>query len=148
MKIAKYRPVLTSSQITHIVSLCIKSMSDESLSVVAVLAPFKAKIEFNKLSPAYVMQEKKTLTESLGFENDPNNIGLSGGEIRDKAYDKWMRDPESCNAEELGLAREERYYRNEMTLEERAAFNADMQKIVYESLGVDWIDPNYKNECK
>jgi hypothetical protein len=81
------------------------------------------------------MQEKQTLMESLGFENDPNYIGLSPPEQKEKAYDKWLLDPNFCNADELTKAREHRYVNYLMTPQEEAKFEEDLQKKVSGSSG-------------
>lgn len=131
MKTLKYRPVLTSNQISHLISLCKKDLSNDSLSVIAVLAPFKTKIENHGIMPAYVIQNKPSLLESLGFENDNNFSNLSREESTQKAYDRWLQNPDSCNVDELTMVQEHRYLNELMTSEESQDFERNLMETAY-----------------
>ena len=64
----KYRPSLTAEQITKILELAkleAPSMSATSMSLIASLAPFKAKIDNAGIIASYVPVPAKTSTTSL-----------------------------------------------------------------------------------
>jgi hypothetical protein len=75
--LAKYRPVLTATQITHLISLCRSDLSVESIRCISILAPFEYKIINGGVAPAYTPQPDLTLGNKLGFEVAPKKQSLS-----------------------------------------------------------------------
>ena len=125
MKTAKYRPCFSEAHISHILSLCKQELSDKSLSVISVLAPFKAKIDNNCISPAYAMKERESLYGSLGIEGSEECSGLTPAEKRKRAFDKWNENPDSCNVSELELVQTYRMDNDLLSTEERERINAE-----------------------
>lgn len=124
MRIAKYRPCFTSEQISHILALCKRDLSDASLSVISVLAPFNTKIENKCIAPAYSMQEEKSLYASLGINDE--YFGLTPPEKQKRAFEKWSLNPDSCNVEELELVQSYRMLNDLMSSEEVERVNVEM----------------------
>lgn len=125
MKTAKFRPCLSSNQIGHILSLCKKDLSDNSLSVISVLAPFKAKMENYGVAPSYVTQERQNIFDSLGIEEDSN---ATPEEKRQQAFIKWSEDPDSCTINELELVQTYRSENDLMSAEESERYYSEMTK--------------------
>jgi hypothetical protein len=130
MKTIKYRPCFTSEIISHLYSLCRNNICDKSIEALAVLAPFKAKIENNGISPAYTINKKESLVDSLGIENDEEYALLAPNEKRKKAYAKWSLNPDSCNSFELVLVRDYRYFNQLMSPEEVEQYDADTNAML------------------
>lgn len=131
----KYRPVLTASQIQHILALAKKEnpLSDASVSVIATLAPFQAKIENAGIKPAYIdAPPRPDLLESLGgtrtpaekMENPPKLASppVSKEERWEQAYIKWSLNPSACTLQEIKDAQEHRYLHDLMSPEEVSSF--------------------------
>jgi hypothetical protein len=74
---AKYRPVLTATQITHLISLCRADLSVESIRCISILAPFEYKIINGVVSPAYTPEPALNLSSKLGFEMAPDVQSMS-----------------------------------------------------------------------
>lgn len=130
MKTAKYRPCFTSEQISHIIVLCKKELSDSSLSVISVLAPFKAKIENSCIAPAYSLRKKESLVNSLGIENDGGYSCLTPDERRAHAFEKWSQDPNACNVGELELVRDYRFFNDLLSPGELEQYDAATNAIL------------------
>src|SRR5450830_254989 len=125
MKAEKYRPCLTSAQISHIISLCKRDLSADSIGTICVLAPFQTKVENKSISPAYVMQGKQSLLNSLGYGNAEAHSSLTHPQRRQLAFDKWSRNPDSCNTDELELVQTYRMENNLMSQEEKNRMNEE-----------------------
>lgn len=141
---AKYRPVLTAAQITHILTLAKTEspMSQMSLSVIASLASFQAKIDNAAITAAYVTSPtvSKTSLEALGgvpatasdslpntchgYNTSPNvsNTYESKESYWAACYEKYSISPASCTLQEIEAAREHKYLNGLMTEEEVKAF--------------------------
>lgn len=76
IKVAKYRPVLTEHQILHILALAKQNLSPASISIIATLSPFQAKIENKAVSAAYVPTGRANLLDTLGGSSN-----INGGDI-------------------------------------------------------------------
>ena len=122
MQILKYRPVLTSTQIAHVITLCKKDLSGESLLVISTLAPFMAKIENNGITPAYKIQEKISLEYSLGIEERKEALLIYDAELK-LVYEKWVNNVNDCNAIELEKVKEYRCQEGMMSEEEYLQYN-------------------------
>ena len=144
----KYRPVLTAEQITHILHLAKTEspISNASISVISVLAPFEAKILNAGIKPAYTEAPKKDILESLGGRTpaqkmaDPPRITsyptdsassasspvstehLTKEQRWEAAYNKWSTNPSSCSLQEIKDAQEHRYLNDLMSPEEMVEF--------------------------
>jgi hypothetical protein len=125
MKAEKYRPCLTSAQIVHIISLCKRDLSADSISTICVLAPFQTKVENKSINAAYVMQGKQSLLNSLGYCDTGNFQNLSHQERRKLAFDKWSKNPDLCNADELELVQTYRMENDLLSQEEKDRMDAD-----------------------
>ncbi len=122
MKNEKFRPCLTSEQIAHIISLCKRNLTGESVSVICVLAPFQTKIENKSISPSYVTKENKSIFNALGFEGNVSS-DIPFVEQCQRAYEKWIRNPDSCNADELDMVLSHRISNGLMSPEELQELN-------------------------
>lgn len=138
-QVAKYRPVLTASQILHILTLCKTEspISSESMSVIATLSSFQAKIENAGITPAYIQaapKPKANSLEALGF------VGASSVETVDTTlaptyedkeaywshcYAKYSTNPASCTLQEIHAAKEHMYINDLMSEEEVRVFESD-----------------------
>jgi hypothetical protein len=129
MQILKYRPVLTSTQIAHVITLCKKDLSGESLSVISTLAPFMAKIENKGINPAYKVENKNSLNdfESLEYQDDGR---INYEAMRFKVYKKWIDNPESCNGEELAKVQDYRAGNGLMSPEEQKDYETKFNELM------------------
>ena len=125
----KYRPVLSSSAIAHIVALAKTEspISSASVEVIATLAPFLAKIENSGITAAYTSNPKKSLEESLGLTSplDVPHSTNSKEERWEWAYAKYALNPTECSLSEIQAAREHMYLNDLMTEEEALDFEAE-----------------------
>lgn len=133
---AKYRPVLTASQITKVLELAKTEcpISDLSFSLISTLAPFQAKIEADGIQPAYIpapVRPSATSLEALGGEipSIPSPSPTAPKEIKEvvwqHSYFKYMDDPVSCSLQEIQEANEWKYLNDLMTPEELRLFEAN-----------------------
>jgi len=104
----KYRPVLTASQISHLISLCKKDLSSESLLCISILAPFEYKIQNGSISPSYRLIPKIGLSEAMGMDEDIdarlNSETLSRDKKQYADYLRYIHDPSACNLEQIKSA--------------------------------------------
>lgn len=130
---AKYRPVLTAAQILHIIQLAKleEPISMCSISLVAVLAPFAAKIDNAGIIPAYTVSPTLSTTDkklaSLGAEvsEDIEAMHLISKEERwAKAYAKRMLSPTECSLVEIADAKSHAYLNDLMSAEELVDYEA------------------------
>lgn len=125
-KTLKYRPVLTAVQITHILNLAkteSPAISSASISLIATLSPFLAKIESAGIVPAYeTMQEKSVKKEPTvpAVPKDP----IEKEHYWEQCFSKFLADPTSCSLKEIEAAQEHRYLNGLMSLEEQKEFEA------------------------
>lgn len=121
----KYRPVLTQDQITHILSLCRKDMSDASIQLMSVLAPFEYKIRNQAITPAYTQTPKESLADMMGLEPTPPIPSIRS--LDPKAlYEVWVNDPSfPFTPSDLRIIREYRYVNDLMTFEEERAYETN-----------------------
>ena len=126
----KYRPVLTAENITHILKLAKTEspLSDASTAVIAVLAPFQAKIDNAGIVPAYTTstpnkQEKANdLLDSLGFPSIRPDPTVPKEVLWKQAYKKFKASPATCSLVEIGYAQEYMYLHDLMSPEEMVEF--------------------------
>ena len=120
----KYRPVLTATQIAHILTLAKSEvpMSSTSISILGSLSPFYAKIQNKAVEPAYETAPKASILESLGALPIP---AVDKETYWAECYEKWsIAGPTALNLEEIAGANEHRYINGLMTAEEISDFEA------------------------
>jgi len=139
MSQTKYRPSLTATQIEHLINLCKleQPISDTSIEILGILAPFQAKIQNGALTPAYKTTPKSSILESLGAAAPMHdkyvfqNVVYSSKEEYWKAcYNVYAINPTSLTVVEIQAAKEHMYLTGLMSPEEmvefeRAAFGVD-----------------------
>lgn len=133
----KYRPSLSAEQVYHILNLAKSEqpLSNLSISIIATLAPFQAKIDNLGLKPAYITSPRlsKTSLEALGATLDYVSTRETAREIEipiqfnkeeawRMAYDKYIKTPANCTLEEILWAKEHMYLHDLMTPEEKEEF--------------------------
>ena len=142
-KEAKYRPVLTASQITYLLEIAKNSIAisygddSDALSIITTLAPFKAKIDNGATNPAYITKSvlpKQVISiADLGGTTDsetyierlsPTACATSKGERWALAHAKFCISPAACTLEEIKGAKEHMYLNDLMSAEEMQAFEA------------------------
>lgn len=131
--IPKYRPVLSSSQITHIISLAKADASQASLDVVKALAMYEFKIQNDVVTPAYTETVKQSLEEQLGFvvsspesSHDPvisTNPIIT--ELHNTLYETWLKNPSSLSVTQLAQVQKWRYENDMMTLDEERKYETE-----------------------
>lgn len=115
----KYRPVLSPEQITHIISLCKRDSSPESLNVIGALASFEYKIINGATKPAYIEKPKQSFSQKLGFDTPgPSEEEISDAINTEAIYNVWLTNPEHLNGKELTRVQAYRYENNKMTVSE------------------------------
>jgi len=124
---AKYRPVLTATQIQKILALAKTEipLSIESISIISTLAPFAAKIENAGIVAAYSTSPAKPKVgslESLGGTASPVDDTLSKEEYWELCHSKYNSQPENCSLAEIEGAQEYRYLNGLMSAEEAITF--------------------------
>lgn len=133
----KYRPVLTSAQIAHIITLAkediISPASKDyelSISLLSSLAPFAAKVANAGITPAYTEKptHQQKVIESLGgtlsSDTDVNFIsGQTKEEWWKECYERYQRfGSDSMSMEEIAAMQEHRYLHALMSPEELEQF--------------------------
>lgn len=128
-KETKYRPSLSVTSITKIIALAMSeapNISPEARQVLATLAPFKAKIDAQGITPAYTTTPKADLLTELGgisaSTNLPVDTTLDKEDYWEECYVKFCQRPTECSLAEVDAANEYRYLNDIMTEEEEAAF--------------------------
>lgn len=127
----KYRPVLTSEQILHILYLAkseLPSISTTSMSLISTLAPFQAKIENSGITAAYTTTPRTPTNtlEALGA-GTPESASLATSNLVKEVYwqncyNKYTADPIACTLDELLAAKEHMYLNDLMTEAELTDF--------------------------
>ena len=124
----KYRPVLTAEQILHILTLAKTeqpAISNTSLSIIASLAPFQAKIDNAGIIPAYTMQPVKpnnTSLEALEGTVSAGSPPYNKEDYWERCYTKYSTNPVACNLEEIHAAKEHMYLNDLMSPTELEEF--------------------------
>lgn len=127
MTLPKYRPSLTAIQIEHILALAkteTGGISQISMSLIAVLAPFQAKIQNAGIVPAYIIGDnpapKQSTLESLGGAPTASEIPTHMDKETYWAgcYAAYKDNPVGCSLSEISAAKEHMYLNDLMTPEE------------------------------
>lgn len=143
---AKYRPVLTESQISHICRLCRLDSSKESISILSALASFEYKIKMGAITPAYVGEQKQSLEDQLGFNDSSppdgetqlsetlitsaNHNSRISEHDSEALYQKWLESPDGFSISELKAVQFYRYSNGKMLPHEERKYES-------ETLGMD-----------
>lgn len=117
----KYRPVLSESAISHILSLARKDISHpSSLEIISSLAPFEYKIRNDSVSPAYTLTPTMSLAEKTGFSSPKK---YSPEKSIPELYNSWkVSDSASFTVQELTLIAQYRFENDLMSPEEEISF--------------------------
>lgn len=128
----KYRPVLTSAQILHILCLAKSEqphISLESMGLIAVLAPFQAKIENAGVVAAYTTVPEKPKANSLealgSFSREKSDTATRGNKelYWKQCYEKVTEHgPAQCSLQEIEAANEHRYINDLMSPQEEEQY--------------------------
>jgi hypothetical protein len=88
---AKYRPSFTYAQLLEIMQRCNEHKNDVSVSIIKILAPFKAKIESDCINPSYVNSGKLTnMSATLSsISNEAEQEATQADEAEEKAL--WLQ---------------------------------------------------------
>lgn len=132
----KYRPVLTSFQIIHILELAKKEvpLSSTSISIIGTLAPFQAKIVNSGIVAAYTTSPNSANTpislaslEATVSNSDNNDIAEANKELYWKqCYDMLIAEGiGSLSLAEIDAANEYKYINDLMSPEEQADFESE-----------------------
>lgn len=116
----KFRPVLTHAQLIHLISLCKKDMSTESIQCISVLAPYEYKIQNRAVSPSYT-KESISISDSLGL-GDTITSNVHPADL----YETWRNDPSLLSLSELETAREYAYLNDLMSPEEEISYSDNL----------------------
>jgi len=130
----KYRPVLTAGLVDHIMFLAKSEspISQESIELISILAPFQAKIKNAGVAEAYSTTAKPSLEEQLGMPSAtvPTvfQLGattyLSKEEYWAACYHIYLRSPSLLSLEEIQAAREHMYLHDLMSDDEMRLFES------------------------
>lgn len=130
--VPKYRPVLSSEQILHLIHLLKRDGTLMSMEIVRNLSRFEWQIQNDAVSPAYVAITRPSMIEDLGFDepSPPGNAHISSAEISIEAlYHIWMAEPQSLTALDISRVRQWRYQNNKMTVDEEKLFEKEVLGI-------------------
>lgn len=117
----KFRPVLTHSQISHILTLCKKDLTQESISCIAILAPFEAKIKNLGVQAAYTQKPKDSKLTDLGFQSHTPKEVVDVETL----YSQYMENGENISdfsLQEIQKIQEYRYTNDLMTPQEEIEY--------------------------
>lgn len=116
----KFRPVLTHTQISHILTLCKKDLTQESISCIAILAPFEAKIKNLGVQAAYTQKPKESKLDELGYTHTPKEVVDV-----ETLYSQYMENGENISEfslQEIQKIQEYRYTNDLMTPQEEVEY--------------------------
>jgi hypothetical protein len=128
--LTKYRPVLTAQQISHLVTLCKRDGSRDSLSCLGQLVLYEFKIQNELLQPALISAPKEKLINSLGFDDGEESNPRKGTEgihiPAETLYNLWLVSPQELTVHQLGEVQKYRYENNKMTVDEEKKYEAEV----------------------
>lgn len=122
MAAIKYRPYLTSPELTEIIS-SLKS-TGSNLSLIQYLQSFQDKISVGKIAPQ--ITTKPTLSDKLELSGNMVSVDLVSSRLA--AYNKWLSSPSKCSIQELARARMYRYENDLMSEAEEAEYESVLDK--------------------
>lgn len=127
--VSKYRPSLTQEQIVHLISLCRKDSSDESLRIIGLLAQFEFKIKQGAIVQSHAVDVKQGLAVDLGFA-DPAIHMQGGARSANLILELWNSNPAQLSVLELQRVRSYRYENDLMTPEEQLSYENEILGII------------------
>jgi hypothetical protein len=119
---SKYRPYFTADEMLELISALKESPTPSRMKIIQYLEGFNLKITYGVVNANYITNPKPTIEQQLGFTEEEPEPTLSPNEIRQRAYQKWLKKDSTITVKELNLANEYRYENNLMSAEEQAAF--------------------------
>lgn len=120
-----FRPYLTQDEISHIISLTQRDISNPlSLSIYKKCKALTIKISEQIVAPAYTIK-RTSLEESLGFSEE---LAQNVGALVEEMYKIWCDPPKraTLTLSELLLVAEYRYTNDLMTPEEEEAYETNL----------------------
>lgn len=128
---AKYRPVLTSSQLEHIIAMLKigeSPLSDTGIATIHYLTGFLYKIQHAGSIPAYTSAGKKKRVDMLealgGIESIASDLSISKEEQWAASYAIYVLKPSDCTVSQIQEAHEHMYLNDLMTEEQILDFEA------------------------
>lgn len=125
---ARFRPVLSEDDISHIISLAKADGTRASILLLSKLVMFEYKIQNATVRPAYKSPERASLSESMGFETNLEKLSISS--ISPEAlYNLWLESPQSLTIMQIQTVRKWRYDHDKMTVDEEKEFEREVLGI-------------------
>lgn len=128
--IRKFRPVLSESQISHILTLARRDNTADSIDLIRALGMYEYKIKNEILTPAYAAQIPESLCDALGFNPIPptqNDSSMGMSVMSDEVlYNLWLQEPEALTVKQLTQVRRYRYAQGKMTIDEEKLFEKEV----------------------
>jgi len=123
----KYRPYFTISELQEI-SVCLKSHPTPArLSLVQYLERFIIQINHGIIHSGYNPNPRPTLSQKLGFSDDPHAVVPISHEITgEMAYQKHLISPGTCTPKEIAEAMEYRYTHDLMSKQEEEQYEQSL----------------------
>ena len=115
---SRFRPSLSLPEIKHLLDLCKRDASQESLAVAPRLSLYIAKIENQIISPAHTLAPPESLGVRLGIEEAEIIIK----DDCSNAYAKWSANPASCSIAEIELSNQFRFENGLMSADEQMKY--------------------------
>ena len=119
---SKYRPYFTADEMLELISALKESPTPSRMKIIQYLEGFNLKITYGVVNANYITNPKPTIEQQLGFTEEEPEHTLFPHELRQRAYQKWLRKDPTITVKELNLANEYRYENNLMSAEEQVAF--------------------------
>lgn len=131
--ITKYRPVLTATQILHILTLAKSEypLTQDSMNLIVSLSPFAAKIDNAGIQAAYVTTPRKDTSslEALGAAPSipaTQVLGVNKEEYWEQCYQLYISNPTACSLAQINAAKEHMYLNELLSPEEVAEFESNL----------------------
>lgn len=126
--IAKFRPVLSTDEITHILKLAKRDGTKESMRLIASLARIEWQINSGAMTPAYISEPRASLIEDCGFdEPSDTHAHINTDDANDESlYNLWLNRPQSLTAMQVSRVRAWRYQNGKMTVDEEKLFEKEV----------------------
>ena len=127
MTTKKYRPSLTSTQISILIELCKAQspMSPEVREIIGILAPYYTKIQVGAITSSHTTTRRSPidLLIDLGEDNAPSQPNLNRAVYWQQCYEKLQaQTKDNLTPSELESAYEHMYLHNLFSDEEKSLF--------------------------
>lgn len=121
----KFRPYLTSSELTEILN-CLKTKSS-NIALIRYLETFAIKIDRGTIQPNLTLQPPKpTIEQSLGLDSSNPSNSLPRETTNHQAYLKYAASPTSCSPKEIEQAEEYMYLQGLMSASQEEAYYSNL----------------------